>query len=193
MANKLLKYQIYPTQEQADYIDNTFEDVNFVYNYSLNLKVKAYKEYGVSLSCFDMNREITRLKNDFEWLRDTDSHALQIAVKHLTTAYAKYFKKQGKYPMPKNEYTKSYYTTANANNSMRIVENKIQLPKLGYVETDEEISKSGRIVSATISKNEENKYFMSLSYTDVFEDGETPTEKTTRTWFRKPTQAQATY
>jgi putative transposase len=44
------KVRIYPTPEQAEYLNAQFGAVRFVYNKALHIKKHAYKHYGVSLN-----------------------------------------------------------------------------------------------------------------------------------------------
>lgn len=59
------KYRIYPTMEQKELFAKTFGCCRFVYNWALNLKIKAYKEEGKSYSYKDTaNMMKSELKRD---------------------------------------------------------------------------------------------------------------------------------
>lgn len=44
------KVRIYPTPEQAEYLNAQFGAVRFVYNKALNIKKQAYQRHGVNLN-----------------------------------------------------------------------------------------------------------------------------------------------
>lgn len=44
------KVRIYPTPEQAEFLNAQFGAVRFVYNKALYIKKQAYQRHGVSLS-----------------------------------------------------------------------------------------------------------------------------------------------
>ncbi|PQQ38713.1 transposase, partial [Photorhabdus luminescens] len=44
------KVRIYPTPEQAEYLNGQFGAVRFAYNKALHIKKQAYKRHGVNLN-----------------------------------------------------------------------------------------------------------------------------------------------
>lgn len=87
------KYRIYPTMEQKELFAKTFGCCRFVYNWALNLKIKAYKEEGKSYSYKDTaNMMKSELKRDKEWLSEVNSQSLQSALRNLDTAYQNFFR-----------------------------------------------------------------------------------------------------
>ena len=67
---KAYKYRIYPNQEQKDYLSKIFGQVRFVYNLGLETKIMNYAGNKKNINCFDLNKQITELKNsDAPWLK----------------------------------------------------------------------------------------------------------------------------
>ncbi len=67
---KSYKYRIYPNQTQKELLSKIFGQVRFVYNYGLEEKIKAYNTNKTNLTVFDLNKQITELKNTkYEWLK----------------------------------------------------------------------------------------------------------------------------
>lgn len=60
---KSYKCRIYPNQEQEELLSKIFGQVRFVYNLGLETKISAYTGNKKHLSCFDLNKQITQLKN----------------------------------------------------------------------------------------------------------------------------------
>jgi len=109
-----------------------------------------------------------KYKSEFEWLKEVDSSALCNAQMNLQTAYNNFFKNKNiGFPKFKSKRkNKNSYTTNNINNftSIRIKNNKIRLPKLGFVKfvQHRKISNNQTIKSCTISKTSSGKYFISI-------------------------------
>src|SRR5699024_2690331 len=105
------------------------------------------------------------------WLKEVDSIAIQSSLKNLADSYSRFFKKQNRAPRFKSKKNKvQSYTTKYTNGNIRIVDNKIKLPKLGFVKFAKSREVDGRIINANIRRNPTGKYFVSiLSKTEVQE------------------------
>ncbi len=179
MAEKSYKFRIYPNKEQEVLIQKTFGCVRFIYNHYLARHNTAYKETGKAPTRFQNDKDMTQLKGKLEWLREPDSRALQNALKDLDIAFKMFFGYQKKkklgischyvgYPKFKRKHeSRMSYRTANCRNNIKLVGNRIQLPKLGLVKCKVSKEVKGRITYVTVSQNQSGKYFVSLSCTDV--------------------------
>lgn len=85
---------MYPNQEQEAKIIQTFGAVRFVYNWSLEQKIKAYETENITVSRFELNNMLPDLKTENEWLKDVNSQSLQEANKRLDSAFTKFFRKK---------------------------------------------------------------------------------------------------
>ncbi|MBJ7988255.1 transposase, partial [Bacillus cereus] len=54
------------------------------------------------------------------------------------------------------------YTTKHTNGNIAIVDNKIKLPKLGFVTFAKSREVYGRIMNATVRRNSSGKYFVAI-------------------------------
>ena len=163
------KYRIYPTEDQQVLLSKTFGCKRVIFNHYLDEQQTRYKNKEKHLSNYDINKDITKLKDEKEWLREVDSIALQMAAEDLSTAYDNFFKSvTGKRKGPKisapkfkNKDSKQSYRTRNA---YVIDENHIFLPKLKAVEAvvHREIPIDSVIKSTTISKNTDGRYYASI-------------------------------
>ncbi|MFP4507220.1 MAG: helix-turn-helix domain-containing protein, partial [Cyclobacteriaceae bacterium] len=52
------KYRIYPNAQQQEVLAKTFGCVRLIYNSGLETKNTAYRMRGVSLSCFDLIKQM---------------------------------------------------------------------------------------------------------------------------------------
>lgn len=161
------KYRMYPNNQQQIIINKTFGCVRFVHNKMLDDKKTYYKAYQKTLYCTP-----AQYKQQFEFLKEVDSLALSNTQLNLETAFKNFFNnsKTGfpKYKSKKNN--RQSYKTNNVSNCIRIANNKIKLPKLGFVKIKQHRLFDGNIKSATISKNPSGKYYVSIlvdEYTDL--------------------------
>ena len=167
---KAFKYRIYPNREQRILLAKTFGCTRFVYNHYLAKRRDAYEKDGITLNYSACAKDLVSLKKEYEWLKEVDSVALQSSVKNLDTAYINFFRKKAEYPRFKSKKTHRYsYTTKYKNGNIELYENKVKLPKIGFVKIKKTRAPKGRLLSATVSQVPSGKYYVSLCYTDVEE------------------------
>jgi len=159
---KAFKFRIEPNKQQKVLINKTLGCTRFLYNRMLDEKQTKYKSKDKSKLKTEKEYKI-----DFEWLKEVDSTALQQARIDLKTAYDNFFRKL-KAGQPTNlkfkskHNPKNSYRTINVNNSIRVEENKIRLPKLGFVKFKKSREVSGKIKSVTVSKNILGRCYISV-------------------------------
>jgi len=163
------KYRIYPTEEQQVLLSKTFGCKRAIFNHYLNEQQERYKNKEKHLSNYDINKDITKLKETKEWLREVDSIALQMAAEDLSVAYENFFKSvTGKRKGPaisapkfKNKNSRQSYRTR----GVRVNENgSLQIPKLKEVKAviHRAMPENSIIKSTTISKNTDGRYYASI-------------------------------
>ena len=158
---KSYKYRIYPNQEQKELLSKIFGQVRFVYNLGLETKISVYIGNKKHLKCFDLNKQITELKNtDAPWLKESPSQALQMSMNNLDNAYTNFFRGFG-FPKFKNRYGKQSFQLPQG---VFLSENKKQIwiPKLQYTDIDLHREFKGEIKTVTVSKPVTNKYYVSI-------------------------------
>lgn len=165
IKHKAYKFRIYPNKQQTILINKTIGSSRFVFNHFLHLWNEAYKKTGKGLTYNKCATMIPALKksNEYSWLKEVDSMALQSSVKNLEDSFNRFFKKQSKAPRFKSKKNPiQSYTTKNSNNNIQIEGNKVKIPKLKWVKFANSREVKGRILRATISKRPSGKYFVSL-------------------------------
>ncbi|NHB94816.1 RNA-guided endonuclease InsQ/TnpB family protein, partial [Photorhabdus cinerea] len=170
---RAIKVRIYPTPEQAEYLNAQFGAVRFAYNKALHIKKHAYKRYGVSLSPRkDLKPLLATAKKSrkYAWLKSYDSIALQQAVINLNTAFEHFFnpKLRAKFPAFKCKHGKqsSYHCVG-----VKVLNEAIKIPKLTPIEARIHREIKGEIKSITLSRTPTGKYFAAI----LCDDGkETP-------------------
>lgn len=166
------KFRIYPNRKQRILLAKTFGCARFVYNYYLDMRKTKYELDKTTMNYNACSADLTALKanDEYSWLKEVDSVALQSALKDLDIAHQNFFRrvKQGEKPgfprfKSKHDNRRSYKTKMN----IKLFDRCIQLPKLGFVECRISKQAKGRILSATVSQAPSGKYFVSLCCTDV--------------------------
>lgn len=166
--NKAYKFRFYPNKEQQILINKTFGCVRFVYNKMLEERIEIYEKYKDNDEELKKQKLPTpaKYKKEFEWLKEVDSLALANAQMNLQTAYKNFFRdKNIGFPKFKSKKkNRQSYTTNNVNNSIRIKDKTIKLPKLGWVKIKmhRQIPENQIIKSCTISHTPSGKYYISI-------------------------------
>lgn len=167
------RFRIYPNAKQLTQIQRTFGCCRFIYNHYLAARIDSYEADGTTIGYNDCSADMTVLKKSLSWLTVVDSTALQSSLKDLDAAYQNFFRrvKSGEKPgfprfKSKRDNRKSYKSKSIGTN-IKVLDDAVQLPKLGKVKCRISRKVKGRILSATISQNPSGKYFVSLCCTDV--------------------------
>ena len=167
---KAYKFRLYPTDDQKVLINKTFGCKRFVYNYYLN-----YFKENKGKFRFDLHKDLPKLKEENEFLKEVDSSVLCSAVDDLCKAFNDYYAKRKGYPNFKSKFSRQSYRTScvrgtykekeYSNIEVDLLSRFIKLPKLGKVKirgyrNRERIE--GKILNATIIKDVTNKYYVSV-------------------------------
>ena len=170
---KAYKYRIKPNKTQELKLNQFFGCTRFIYNWGLNRKSEAYSTDNTTISCFDLIKEVTELKKseDFYWLKDTNAQTLQMALRNLDNAYTSFFKKKSSFPKFKKKSNRQSFQYPQG---VRISENKVFLPKIGWVKYYNSKDFTGDIKTVTVSKNPSGEYYVSIL---VDNKQELPTKK----------------
>lgn len=93
MANKAFKFRIYPNAEQTVQLSKTFGCVRFVYNHWLDRKIRQYEEDKTTVTYTKCAGEMAELKKkeEYSFLKEVDSIALQQSLRHLDMAFQNCF------------------------------------------------------------------------------------------------------
>ena len=167
MANKAIKYRVYPTTEQSVMFAKTFGCCRKVYNLMLSDKIEGYKATGKFPTVTP-----AKYKKDYPYLKEVDSLALANKQMDLQEAFRNAFsksrKKKNGFPRFKSaKHSRKSYTTNNQKGTVAIIENKyIKLPKIGKVKAViHRIPDSDWIIkSATVSQESDGKYYISILF-----------------------------
>ena len=167
------KFRLYPTNAQRNQIARNFGCCRYVFNHFLAQKQEHYKETGTAPTRFQQDKALTSMKQELPWLKEADSTSLQAVLQDLDAAFQNFFRrvKRGEkpgYPRFKSKHNhRQSYKSKCVGTNIRVLDEAVQLPKLGLVKCRVSKEVNGRILSATVSQNPNGKYFVALCCTDV--------------------------
>lgn len=165
------KFKIKPTIKQQQQLLQSFGCARFIYNWGLDLKIKAYKDLKISVSYIDLAKQLTQLKKteEHKWLNDIPAVSLQQSLRNLDTAYSNFFRtKQG---FPKFKSKKYSKDSVKYINSVKFdFENwKVKIPKCGWVKLCKnktfDISQV-KLGTLTVSRDKVGEYWCSIIIDD---------------------------
>ena len=167
MANKAIKYRVYPTTEQSIMFAKTFGCCRKFYNLMLSDKIESYKSTGQFATVTP-----SKYKKDYPYFKEVDSLALANKQMDLQEAFRNRFSKSRKknngFPKFKSaKHSRKAYTTNNQKGTVAIIDNKyIKLPKIGKVKAViHRIPDSSWIIkSATVSQESDGKFYISVLF-----------------------------
>ena len=163
---KAYKYKLMPNEEQLTLIKQTCGCTRVVYNYILaQVQEQLNNKQDISTP------KVSDIYQEKPFLKGMDSLALANARLHINKALNDFFKsrkgkRKGKklgFPkFKKKGKSKDSYTTNNQSGSIRIVDNTIKIPKIGFVKFKNHTPVSGVIKSVTITLNKDNTVDISV-------------------------------
>jgi len=166
---KATKVRIYPTPEQADFLNQQFGAVRFAYNKALHIISTQYKRHGLKLKAKKDLKPllaVAKKSRKYHWLKAFDSIALQQACINLDKAFQNFFdpKLPARYPKFKRKHGKqsSYHCM-----SVSVGDNWIKVPKMKPIKARVHRELDGKLKSITLSRTVTGKYYASL----LIEDG----------------------
>ena len=165
---KGVKLRLYPNIKQRDQLAQMFGNNRFIWNIMLNMANERYQNNPSSqfINGYQMDALLKRLKQEYPFLKDSDSSSLQVVNHNLDQAFKMLFKHRGGYPRLKSRRTaKQSYT--GKSRCLVIAKRYLKLPKLGYIKTSKTSRLNGcKIKRYTVTLEPTGRYYLSLVVDD---------------------------
>jgi len=166
---KATKVRIYPTPEQAEFLNRQLGAVRFVYNKALHIISSQYKRRGLKLKVKKDLKPllaVAKKSRKYYWLKNFDSISLQQACINLDKAFQSFFdpKLPARYPKFKRKHGKqsSYHCM-----SVDCGDDWIKVPKLKQpIRARIHRKVEGKLKSITLSRTMTGEYYASLLHDD---------------------------
>jgi putative transposase len=157
---KAFKVRLDPTTEQQEALAKSFGCARWYWNYALNACIQHYEETGKSLKLSVYKAYLPQLKVEYPWLKeDCYSAVLQCVAINLNKAYSNFFEGRAKFPKFKSKHHKQ---SIQYPQNVKVVEDCLEVPKIGIVKAVFHQPIAGKIKTVTISKTPTDKYFASI-------------------------------
>lgn len=158
------RYRLYPNAAQRELLAKHFGCVRYVYNTALAAKIEAYQTTGKSVSRFELDKRLTAWKQQPEtsWLKEVNSQSLQAAIRHLESAFTRFFREKKGFPRFKSKHDNRRSFECPAGVKVSFGTGTIQLPKLGAVRTEFSRRFEGAVKTVTVSQSATGKYYASV-------------------------------
>ena len=167
------KFRLYPNCIQKKLINKMFGCTRFVYNYYL----EKIKMEGYTYAYDNIKDYVSNLKYKSAFLQEIDSIVIRKSIFNLDSAYQKMYKEGKGIPVFKSRFGKNSYNTNAIYNTYKdkqycnieldLIKRQVKLPKLKWVKIRGYRNKTkiqGKTKSATISRDVNGKYYVSLLY-----------------------------
>lgn len=154
---KAFKYRIYPTQQQELTLDRTLITCRLLYNQMLGQRISKYKREHISLSYVDQANGL--IKNDYQ--KALHSQVCQDTIKRLDQSFRNFFRrvkerkagKKVKLGFPRFKSRNRFRSFCYPQSGFKIVDNHIQLSKIGNIKLIYSRPTEGRIKTCRVLKD----------------------------------------
>ena len=151
------KRKLILTKRQSNRIASWIGACRVLYNLGMEIKISAYKSTGKSVNSYSLINQLPELKKEYDWIKDVPAQTLQSSLERLENSYENFFrnfKKGGGYPKfaTKRKYKSIIFkqNTQNRVAAIRVKNNKIRLPKIGFLKMFKDSEIKGDIKTVTI-------------------------------------------
>jgi putative transposase len=160
---KTYRFRMRPKGDQGQSLDRMAGARRFVWNWALRRWKDHQAATGKSISLKRLSAELTLLKRQpgLEWLNDVDSQALQQALQDLHRAFTNFFAKRARYPRFKSR--KRDKARFRIPQRVRIEDDRVYVPKVGWVRIRQSREVDGTIKGATFRREADGHWYVSLT------------------------------
>ena len=192
MKYKTYTFRAYPNKTQANLFYLTFLMCRIMFNTLLAIVLDNFSKYNSEVEyCLANNKsfdeekfskshklpKISVLKKANDNYKKVDSLALCAEYSNLVRGMEMFYRGHSKRPRFKGKNDKHSYTTSQVNNNIRIVNNKVRLPKVGFVKVRgmREIPDYFKIKRAIVFEDKKGKFYISVvfEYDEKYEENAT--------------------
>ena len=199
MKYKTYTFRAYPNKTQQKLFYLTFLMCKNIFNTMLRIVLDNYIKYnseverclknGITFNEENFSKthklpKISTLKKAHDNYKKVDSLAICAEYSNLIRGMEMFYRGHSKKPRFKSRNDKHSYTTSQVNNNIRIVKNKVRLPKVGFVKVRgmREIPDYFKIKRAVVFEDKKGKFFISVVFEydekDEISNTSTPNMKT---------------
>jgi putative transposase len=158
------KFELQPNGEQVRNMRRFAGTCRFVYNKALALQKDNHETGNKFIGYVPMAADLPKWKREagFDWIKDSPSQALQHALKDLEKAFKGFFEKRTDFPRLKKKGSGDSFRYPEPKQiKLDQANNRIFLPKLGWLTYRKSRDVLGEVRNATVSQSG-GKWFVSI-------------------------------
>ena len=158
------KFELQPNGEQVRNMRRFAGTCRFVYNKALALQKDNHETGNKFIGYVPMAADLPKWKREagFDWIKDSPSQALQHALKDLEKAFKGFFEKRTDFPRFKKKGSGDSFRYPEPKQiKLDQANNRIFLPKLGWLTYRKSRDVLGEVRNATVSQSG-GKWFVSI-------------------------------
>lgn len=163
---KGMKLKAYPNQEQKHALFCMFGNQRFVWNQMLAMLNDRFENNKQSKfpSKYELNILLPTLKQEYSFLKISNSQALQMSCESLFDAFKRFFKRISGHPnFHSRKASKKSFTGKQG--CVVVSKHYVKIPKLGYLKVSNTAGiQNHKIKRYTVSFNSTGKFFLSVNY-----------------------------
>lgn len=93
--HKGIKVKLYPTHKQIEILENHFNAYRYCYNLCLEYKKTLWEHHKVSISGYDMAKELLQIRKEVDWFSKCKAECIRESAYQVDKAYKNFFKGNG--------------------------------------------------------------------------------------------------
>ncbi len=163
------KIRAYPNGAQIRFLNQWFGAARWVWNWSLETRIKVYKRRKEHVSGYDVSKRLTQLKKlpSFSWLQDPPETCLTQTLRDQDAAFSHFFRrvKNGQKPGFPRFRSRSMLGSLRFQNASlpNWAKGIVKLSKFGPVKLAEKLPDIGCPKMVTLKREPDGKYFVTFS------------------------------
>lgn len=167
LIRKAFKFRLRPNRKQKHLFAQFAGSCRYIYNWGLASRIEIYESSGITLSYFEQNNQLVRLKHEegTAWLKEIHSQSLQQSLKDLDQAFKHFFRrlktKEAAPGFPRFK-SKGSHDSFRYPQGVKVSKDHVYLPKIGLVRFRKSREIQGIIKQTTI-KLEGDRWYISFS------------------------------
>ncbi len=160
------KIALKANNKQQTYFTKAAGVARFAYNWALAEWNKQYEAHKLEPSLpkpseAALRRQLNSIKKaQFPWMLEVTKNSPQMAIMQLGDAFKRFFRKQSAYPQFRKKGVHDRFTLTN--DQFDVVGSRVRIPNLGWVRMHESLRFTGKMMSATVSR-QADRWFVSFN------------------------------
>ncbi len=152
LVRKAFKFEMMPNGEQTSKMKQFAGCSRFVFNKALAYQNEQYEaDNSFKFNYFKLVNMLPQWKQEFVWLKDCYSQVLQQSLKDLESGFKNFFAKRADFPRFKKKGSKESFRFPQGC-KLEQHNNRIYLPKIGWVRYRNSCKVLGKIKNVTVSQ-----------------------------------------